>query len=532
MNIMTKRGSLDNVVTYEHVCDTTADLQHISSEYTTLGSIALVLQGNSGGIEVYIATSNKEWIPITIGTGSGNGGVNTSNDTVTAATLLSGVTAHDRTGQEIIGEIISRTITDLQHVDNSINIPAGYYASPIMYSMDNLPIANENDVIFIDYDGTIRYSYSKEEFLALQELPANPTHNGLTAQGWNWTLTDAQTTIQERSKLAIGQNYITDNGQTRIYINIPEQNLAISLCLTLNGTANISWGDNSEITELTTTSNTTVSAPHTYTNKGEYVITITITGSAFFYGSGSTGSNLIIDPNLRGTDPSYFFLSLVKKVQLGANMTIGYKGLMYCNNLLSISIPLTGLNTKMQQYSFEGCTSLKALVIPPSVTQILLRACTQASNLKYVALSNTQLTRLEEGIFSECQCLSGYYTYLPVSSTWGYIPFHCFNNNTFDFFEFSPNISHIESQGFYDSRRLRKLILPQNVTEIGADAFYRLSSLRELHFLSPYPPILANATVFYNLSPYCTIFVPEGSLSTYTTATNYPNASTYTYVEE
>lgn len=63
MNIMTKRGSIDSVITYEHMCDTTEDLQNIDPQTITLGSIAVVLQGESG-IEIYIATSNKKWIAI------------------------------------------------------------------------------------------------------------------------------------------------------------------------------------------------------------------------------------------------------------------------------------------------------------------------------------------------------------------------------------------------------------------------------------------------------------------------------------
>lgn len=61
MNIMTKQGSLDNIITYEHICDTVADLENIDSQYITLGSTAIVLQGD-GGIEIYMATSNKEWV--------------------------------------------------------------------------------------------------------------------------------------------------------------------------------------------------------------------------------------------------------------------------------------------------------------------------------------------------------------------------------------------------------------------------------------------------------------------------------------
>ena len=59
--IMTKRGGQDNVITYEFVCDSTADLQAIEPKYITLGSVAIVIQGNSG-LEVYMANSKKEWI--------------------------------------------------------------------------------------------------------------------------------------------------------------------------------------------------------------------------------------------------------------------------------------------------------------------------------------------------------------------------------------------------------------------------------------------------------------------------------------
>ena len=64
-NIMTKRGNQDNVITYEHICDTSADMANIEPQYKTLGSVCIVIQGASGGLEVYIMGSNKEWVPIT-----------------------------------------------------------------------------------------------------------------------------------------------------------------------------------------------------------------------------------------------------------------------------------------------------------------------------------------------------------------------------------------------------------------------------------------------------------------------------------
>lgn len=66
MHILTKRGNLDNIITYEHICDTTEDMAFIEQKYITLGSTCVVLQGDSGGMEVYMADSNKEWHDIMV----------------------------------------------------------------------------------------------------------------------------------------------------------------------------------------------------------------------------------------------------------------------------------------------------------------------------------------------------------------------------------------------------------------------------------------------------------------------------------
>lgn len=64
MNIMTKRGQQDNVVTYEHFCDTKADMANIDKQYITLGSVCVVLadESSAGGLEFYLAKSDKTWV--------------------------------------------------------------------------------------------------------------------------------------------------------------------------------------------------------------------------------------------------------------------------------------------------------------------------------------------------------------------------------------------------------------------------------------------------------------------------------------
>lgn len=60
---MTRRGSLDNVITFEHYCDTVADLENIPESEINLGTIALVVDGPAG-LAVYMAKSDKTWICI------------------------------------------------------------------------------------------------------------------------------------------------------------------------------------------------------------------------------------------------------------------------------------------------------------------------------------------------------------------------------------------------------------------------------------------------------------------------------------
>ena len=68
-HIMAKRGQRDNVITYEHICDTRADRDNIDPSEITLGSTAIVLKGENNTLEMYMATSDKEWILLSVGQG-------------------------------------------------------------------------------------------------------------------------------------------------------------------------------------------------------------------------------------------------------------------------------------------------------------------------------------------------------------------------------------------------------------------------------------------------------------------------------
>ena len=54
--------------------------------------------------------------------------IDLTSDTVTAASMLSGVIAHDASGATVTGTIATKTSSDITLVNNTLTIPTGYYA--------------------------------------------------------------------------------------------------------------------------------------------------------------------------------------------------------------------------------------------------------------------------------------------------------------------------------------------------------------------------------------------------------------------
>lgn len=552
MNVMTRRGSLDNVVTFQHVCDTRADLANIPLQQISLGSTAIVLHGDKDEFQVYIAKSNKEWILISAGSGgsitpggggSGEGGIDTSSDTVTASSLLQGVTAHDATGQQIIGEIITRTISDLQKVDSTITIPAGYYATPISYSTAGVP---DNDVVFIDYDGTRVYSYTADEFLALTEMPANPDHTaeGLTAQGWNWDLADAKEYVTNAREIVIGQMYITTDEKTKIQVNIDQYHKDITLnfiprdysenIVSLNQDyITVQWGDgtsNQYAIEL----NEVPDIFHTYSSIGTYIITIDNPYIIIEISGDTSRSNLFQSSAYGTTGTIYSYNRIVEKIYLGKNIRIGVSAFGYMNNLATITIPNT-LNTDgiiTNGYWFNHCMTLKAIIVPKCFTSATIQQyaatgplCELNDVLLYISLPkitapvdfmlNSSLSQINKRNAMYSTLLDHYSTGC-LNIKRAYIP---------------STVETIDYPSFTNSG-IESLTIPSSVTLLKHGALALMSNLYELHFTSAQPPTAASSYTFGDLPKFCKIYIPTGTFLDYTTATNYPSPDEYEYEEE
>lgn len=150
---------------------------------------------------------------------------------------------------------------------------------------DANPIAPDNDVIFVDYDGTIRYSYTAEEFLALTEMPPNPTHEGLVAQGWGqaYSLSTAKSLVRGQfGSFTIGQSYTTESGDTEIDIDLPSGATSpfLSCYASASNLVTIYWGDGASSEVAGQGVDTPLLVPHEYASAGKY--TIRLRGSFYF----------------------------------------------------------------------------------------------------------------------------------------------------------------------------------------------------------------------------------------------------------
>lgn len=79
---------------------------------------------------------------------------------------------------------------------------------------------SDKPVKFRDCDGTVLHSYTADEVASMTELPVLPTRDGLTCQGWNWTLQQIKDYVASYEKCEIGATYTTDDGKTRIKLTI------------------------------------------------------------------------------------------------------------------------------------------------------------------------------------------------------------------------------------------------------------------------------------------------------------------------
>lgn len=170
--------------------------------------------------------------------------------------------------------------------------------------------------------------------------------------------------------------------------------------------------------------------------------------------SDGTGTGKMTDAYTENGVPWHNVCTQITQVEVTAGVTsIGDYAFYGCSNLATVTLP-EGI-TSIGQEAFHGCEGLTAIRIPSSVQAIGRYAFYECINLATVEnLENSKITKIEEGTFST------QYRY-PTRLT---------------SIAFPENLSEIGEDAFHGAG-LVKITFPEKVTSIGSEAFRNCTKL-------------------------------------------------------
>ncbi len=396
-------------------------------------------------------------------------------------------------------------------------IPANKNAQNLSSAIDSIttggstPVveAEKKDINFYDYDGTRLYSWTLAELATKTELPALPTQQGLTCQGWNWSLAELK---EQNTQMNVGAMYITDDGKTRIYIHLEEARKSPYLKFNTEGqnpSVEIDWGDGSSIQTVTSASTPIL---HEYASGGNYMITLNPLNDTEITLVGDTYGRCLISGNIsRLKSQNRYYANCLKKVELGKGVKAISNYAFYYSPIETISMPI-GVN--LEGTDAFAYSTIKYFTIDGEATWK-----NSFNNSSLVCISfPSRNTNWSDSAFGYAKNLEELYTpkSVPSSSTTR----HCISCEGLK--KVIWGLNSINANDFASNYSLTSFYCANDVISIGADAFYGCYTLKYVTFLfNTIVPTLSASDTFSYAPSDCQIVVPDSLYDEWVQATNW-----------
>lgn len=443
------------------------------------------------------------------------------------------------------------TSTDLTKVADAIRAKGGT-SEPLVYpdgfvtAISNIQTGGtpseppaEADINFYDYDGTLLYAWSLDELAGKTALPDLPTRTGLTCQGWNWTLENIKA---NGTPVNVGANYITDDGATRFYLDIPEGGvltMPLMIYQSVSGGVAISWGDGQTET-ISGTGN--VQTSHTYAAAGKYTLALLpAEGCTINFGHAASQQNTFG----ASTNNNSAVQVNVKRVELGGGFTV-LRNYAFQNLRAVTSISFPAGITAIGNHCFNRCEALRAVAMPKNISSQGTRIFDMCSSLAVAALSDTSypsqnafsaayalhkvafnkaLTMVYQNAFQNCYALSEVYGLENVTT----IGNATFQNCRCLCSDLPPlKITAVGASMFYGCYSLSRLRFAASVQSVGIYAFNNCVGMQYIDFTAcTAVPTLANANALSGIPADCKIRVPAALVDEWKAATNWATYADY-----
>lgn len=415
--------------------------------------------------------------------------IDLTEDTVTPAALKSGVTAHDASGAKITG------------------------------TLDITP-PKESDINFWDYEGTLLYAWTLAELATKTELPPLPSHDGLVCQGWNWTLADIKDAGRE---LDIGALYITDDGKTRLYVDVDTEtwdDFVLNYWQGQKNATTVDWGDGT--TPEAVNDYSYIEHRHVYASSGSYVITMSVKEGTTMQ-LGRDGWMLIAKD-----DADSGRCAMLRRVEVGARAVGTDPGCFRnCSMLESISLPQS---TKVYAIrSFEMCTQLRVLIAADM--DEIRQSFYNCVNLRAIASTKGQTQGNNYAIANTAARQINFdMTAANQAQALERVHIKAVNGQVGDFsacralleVTIPADATTFVAAAFQGDNALRRVTCLGNIASIPAQVFQRCYPLRFVDFTHcTAVPTLANVNAFDQTHPQLEIRVPASLADAWKAATNW-----------
>lgn len=409
-----------------------------------------------------------------------------------------------------------------------------------------------NDVNFYDYEGTILYSYTWDEFVEKNEMPPLPTHRekeGLICQEWNYTLEEI---LEQGGRCDVGAIYGTISGATEVFVDVEtlQQTLRFQCKQTVANTITVNWGDGI-INTISQTGNIEIN--HAYT-KGSYTAKIYVSegyklenlGFKNNVGVGIkkifVGNNVILAGNACLQFTHIQALSLPKDVVISSQLTQNVYLLNHINipknanttggywffsaSIKSFSLPNTVINFQSGR-TFYGAAFLRHIHIPSKVSFNITSYVSGPESLYLLHISASQAN---EGLYSKDNCLIEKSTKkLLFGCLNSIIPndvitisMYAFSNAGFETIDIPDSVTTLEKYAFTNCQRCVKHILPKGIINIPIYCFYNNVSIKYYDFRNHETiPTLESINAFQGIPNTCKIIVPNALYDQWIVATNW-----------
>ncbi len=351
----------------------------------------------------------------------------------------------------------------IQSKDNGGQMTVDEMAGRIEAIPSGAPIVLNPTLVLWDWEGTKLAAYSREDALALTELPAPDTlppyaaadHELIIFQSWTWSLVNIKTWIQnhEGETCNVGAIYTTTDRQDHSFWNSPRLDTANTISMQKRGTASID------------------------TNA--------------FQNCYSLGNINIPDGVTH----------------------IGTNAFQNCYSLGNINIP-KGLTT-IDSNAFQNCYSIRRINIPDSLQSIGSGAFNYCSGLKKINLS-PELITMGNNAFLYCLSLEEIQLPENIRSISSGTFYAC---SSLKFVGVPKTLSSINNNAFQYCYSLSRFNIPDTVLSIGNGVFLDCSTLCDI--LNESKAALSSTNSFSGLPENYKIYVPRDNLSWFETATNW-----------